>query len=62
MMRELAYVSIARCLFSEQSEINSFQLHVFGDASEEAYAAVVYLRHTYRSGQVQIRIIKASSK
>lgn len=38
------------------------QLHVFVDASEEVYAAVVYLRDTYRSGQVRIRIVKASSK
>jgi hypothetical protein len=35
---------------------------VFGDASEEAYAAVVYLRNTYNSGQVIIRLVKASSK
>ncbi|XP_057368275.1 uncharacterized protein LOC130689291 [Daphnia carinata] len=61
-LRELVRVSIPRCLFSEQSEIGNSQLHVFGDAPEEAYAAVVYLRNAYRSGSVQVRMVKASSK
>ncbi|XP_057381576.1 uncharacterized protein LOC130704116 [Daphnia carinata] len=61
-LRELVLVSIPRCLFSEQSEIENSQLHVFGDASEEAYAAVVYLRNAYRSGRVQVRMVKASNK
>ncbi len=62
IMRELIHVSIERCLFPEETEIIHSQLHVFGDASEEAYAAVVYLRNTYNSGQVTIRLVKASSK
>lgn len=61
-MRGLAHVSMERCLFPEKSEIQTSQLHVFGDASEEAYAAVAYIRNIYRSGRVLNRIVKASSK
>lgn len=61
-MRGLAHVSMERCLFPEKSEIQTSQLHVFGDASEEAYAAVAYIRNIYRSGRVLNRIVKGSSK
>ena len=36
-MRELIHVSIERCLFPEEIEIVNSQLHVFGDASEDAF-------------------------
>ena len=35
---------------------------MFRDASDEAYAAVLYIRNTYNSSQVIIRLVKASSK
>ena len=62
IMKELVHVSIERCLFPEEEGIVESQLHTFGDASEEAYAAVVYVRNRYRCGQILVRIVKASSK
>ncbi|XP_045026268.1 uncharacterized protein LOC116917407 [Daphnia magna] len=62
IVQELAHVSIERCLFPEEDDIVESQLHTFGDASEEAYATVVYIRNQYRCGKIIIRIVKASSK
>ena len=40
----LSHKYIPRCYFPKQSLVESVQLHGFSDASEEAYAGVVYLR------------------
>jgi hypothetical protein len=39
-MQELAHISIELCLFPEEEVIAESQLHIFGDAAEEAYANV----------------------
>ncbi|XP_045023365.1 uncharacterized protein LOC123467557 [Daphnia magna] len=59
---KLSEFSFSRCLFPNESLIEESQLHAFGDASEEAYAAVIFLRHQYRDGQVRIYQLKASTK
>lgn len=56
-MHELVHVSIDRCLFPDESEMANSQMHVFGDASKEAYATFIYIRKTYCSGRILIRII-----
>ena len=38
------------------------QLHGFSDASERAYAAVVYVRSTYSDGQVEVRLVASKTR
>ena len=38
----LSRLRIPRCLFKNEDDILDIELHTFGDASEEAFAAVVY--------------------
>ena len=60
---ELKYIDcyrIPRCYFSRQPV--DIQVHGFSDASERAYAAVVYLRSTYSDGQIDVRLIASKSR
>ena len=61
-LEELANIQFPRCLFPCEDDIARTELHVFGDASEEAYAAVAYLRHVYRDDRVSLHLVKASTK
>ena len=38
------------------------QLHDFCDASERAYAAVVFVRNTYSNGQVEVRLVASKER
>ena len=51
---------IPRCYFARQAV--DIQLHGFSDASERAYAAVVYIRSTYSDGQVEVRLVASKSR
>ena len=51
---------IPRCYFARQPV--DIQLHGFSDASERAYAAVVYIRSTYSDGQVEVRLVASKSR
>ena len=62
-LEDLPTVKVPRCLRLEQEEeMLSQTLHTFGDASQDAYGAVVYSRTTYKSGAVSIRIVVAKSR
>ena len=62
-LKELSLVDcyrIPRCYFVRQPV--DIQLHGFSDASERAYAAVVYVRSTYSDGQVEVRLVASKSR
>ena len=56
-------VRIPRCYFdSKPSQLKSAELHCFSDASERAYAAVVYIRSVYEDGRVDVNLIASKTK
>ena len=49
-------------MFEDEDDILDIELHTFSDASEEAFAAVVYLRTIYQDKQPKIKFIIAKTK
>ena len=61
-LNSLSQKHIPRCYFPKEVQIVSTQLHGFSDASESAYAGVVYLRMMDSDGQVHVSLVAAKSK
>lgn len=59
---QLNMLKMPRCLFPKEAQIVDGELHAFCDASEEAYAAVIYLRVHYSNGRVLVRQVRAANK
>ena len=53
---------IPRCYFLKDVQVVSTQLHGFSDASESAYAGVVYLRMVDSHGKVHISLVASKTK
>ena len=58
----LSQVRIPRCYLSFQREILLYQLHGFSDASEKAYAAVIYMRIVYTDGSVDNMFVSSKTR
>lgn len=53
---------LPRCLEMNPNKVSDFELHAFSDASERAYAAVVYLKSISYVGGVTTSLIACKSK
>lgn len=60
-LEELEHFVIPRWNSMRNSDI-SHEIHAFCDASNDAYAAVIYLRTTDKGGKVQVRLLTAKTK
>ena len=57
----LASIQLPRCYFANEATL-TVELHGFSDASEAAYAAVVYIRATYSTHPPTSRLVMAKTK
>ena len=53
---------IPRCYFPNDMKMASVQLHGFSDASQHAYAGVVYLRVVGQNGEVHTSLVMSKTK
>jgi hypothetical protein len=56
-LQHLSNVRIPRYYFDVRSKPTNIQLHGFSDASQQAFAAVVYLKSTYEDGRVAVKFV-----
>ena len=61
-LETLDNVRIPRCYFKSTSEPTTIELHGFSDASQIAYAAVVYLRSVYEDGYVEVKLVASKTR
>ena len=58
----LTDVHVSRYYFAKEASIISTQLHGFSDASEDAYAGVVYIRGEDAHGNTHVALVMAKTK
>ena len=61
-LSQLRSLAVPRCLFSEEDSLIRTELHTFTDASEEAFAAAIYIRSLYADNKVVTRLLIAKSR
>ncbi|XP_067036347.1 uncharacterized protein [Acropora muricata] len=59
---DLAKIKTPRCLKDSHSKEERLTVHTFTEASEKAYAAVVYARYEFEDGSIGTRLITAKSR
>ena len=61
-LQAISRVRVQRCYFSQNKRVISCQLHGFSDASERAFAAVVYLRVEYQGQTPEISLVASKTR
>lgn len=62
-LQTLNSVTILRCYFHDKSSrIKSVEPHCFSNASEKAFAAVIYLGSIYKDGRVDVTLVASDTK
>ena len=56
-------IKVPRCLQVHSNKLlSSLTLHVFVDASQDAYATVIYCRYTYQDGNVHVGFVASKTR
>jgi len=61
-LKILNEVKIPRCYFKKESSQSFSEVHGFSDASENAYAAALYLRTVYEDGTVSVCLVASKTR
>ena len=61
-LEALSSVKIPRCYYLAGETMVLNQIHGFSDASEQAYAAVVYVRSVYCSGNISVSLVASKTR
>lgn len=58
----LSKITVPRCYFELNHEPTEVQVHGFCDASERAYAAVLYIRSIYNANYIDTRLVTSKTR
>ena len=62
-LQALNEIKVPRCYFRHTNDPpRSYQIHGFCDASDKAFAAVVYLRTEHKNGEVETNLIASKTR
>ena len=61
-LKELSNLRIPRCFVSDLINVNSVELHGFGDASTKTYGAVLYVVFKDESGKVNVQLVMSKNR
>ena len=61
-LSQIEKVRIPRCYTTENSDVTDYQLHMFSDASEDAYGTAAYLRQEHENGNISCNLVMSKNR